>query len=436
MEYCPDFRAEQLSGRTVSLLGVGEIRFPSFLWNVIKTKVMQRLRWVSQTSLTYFVYPELSHNRFTHSMHVVAETQERIGGEQFRFIDEKDKRLLLLASLLHDVGHGPFSHALDLLGFDHHKQGEKIIEEDQELGIVFNKHGIDKSALLKILSKENPLGKIITGGLLSSDKMAYMAHDTHLITGFPVNNMGHIRSALIPVFDTDNNFVDLALDIKRGTAMRQYIINFWRNYNNFYLRKAARIATNMLAQMIFYAKQKKLFNPDEFFELADESIIDFIIKMSDGKDQELHNLAKKIKYRQLFKAAIIVVAHEEDEEHIRTGHNLDGNPKDINVLVNEMLVRKLHGIASSSFADLVSINERLRRRFDSLVSVIPPAFLYRFKKSPVYFVDYDGVKLDRFDDLVHFNTMKPNLIIACPEEKRPEVSQAHEEILSILDEII
>lgn len=101
--------------------GLGSLmKFDPFEVSIIDSPLIQRLRYIHQTGLTYFVYPSANHNRFEHSLgvtHIVGDIcrslQEKKGMEKTITTDNKTE--LRLAALLHDVGHGPFSHASETI---------------------------------------------------------------------------------------------------------------------------------------------------------------------------------------------------------------------------------------------------------------------------------------------------------------------------------
>ncbi len=99
---------------------------------LIRTKEMQRLRGIKQLGLTYMIFPGAEHSRYTHSIGVyylatqIVEVLEKKSGMKF---DEREKKGLFAACLLHDLGHGPYSHASEyFFAYDHEQMTVEIIE--------------------------------------------------------------------------------------------------------------------------------------------------------------------------------------------------------------------------------------------------------------------------------------------------------------------
>src|SRR5215207_8706051 len=106
------------------------------LWNNIRidesarllvdTEVFQRLRYIRQLGLAHLVYPGASHSRFEHALgayHLARKELEILGGRnELEHVPADDPRIVRAAALLHDIGHYPFSHALEELGIPHHEE--------------------------------------------------------------------------------------------------------------------------------------------------------------------------------------------------------------------------------------------------------------------------------------------------------------------------
>ena len=141
------------------------------------TPQMQRLRWIKQLGLASLVYPGANHTRFEHSLgayHMAALLTDHLG------LEEEDRLLVGAAALLHDVGHGPLSHATEaalapFLRTEH----ESIIEllKKGELREVLDRHGLRAQDIQAFINGSG-LGQIVSGEI-DVDRMDYLIRDAH-----------------------------------------------------------------------------------------------------------------------------------------------------------------------------------------------------------------------------------------------------------------
>jgi HD superfamily phosphohydrolase len=157
-------------------------------FKIINTSLFQRLRRIRQLAMAYLVYPGANHTRFDHSLgvyHIACLMAEKLLPQKEN--DEK-KRIIRLSALLHDIGHGPFSHIsediLDKYSDDtndslkektHEKITAKIIQTDRELKQLLSPNEIENIiGLLSGKKVDISLMKEIVSGPLDADKMDYL----------------------------------------------------------------------------------------------------------------------------------------------------------------------------------------------------------------------------------------------------------------------
>jgi HD superfamily phosphohydrolase len=155
----------------------GYVRLEGLALELADTPQMQRLRWIKQLGLANLVYPGANHTRFEHSLgayHMAALLTRHLG------LEEEDRLLVGAAALLHDVGHGPLSHATEaalapFLRTDH----ESVIEllKRGELREVLDRHGLRAQDIQAFINGSG-LGQIVSGEI-DVDRMDYLIRDAH-----------------------------------------------------------------------------------------------------------------------------------------------------------------------------------------------------------------------------------------------------------------
>jgi len=160
----------------------GYVELEDFALALLDSPALQRLRYVKQLGFSYLVYPGANHTRFEHSLGTMflADLASRRFG-----LAEDERRLVIAAALLHDIGHGPFSHASEPLmeEFLHRTHDEiDLIVEDQ-VGEQLRSSGIDPGELCNVVKGKHLLSGIIHGDL-DVDRMDYLLRDAYY-TGAP-----------------------------------------------------------------------------------------------------------------------------------------------------------------------------------------------------------------------------------------------------------
>jgi HD superfamily phosphohydrolase len=169
----------------------GQIELTEEEWALINTPVFQRLRRIHQLALTMLVFPGATHTRFEHSLGTLS-IADRIGrrlidlcerGESAPF-SLADLRLVRLAALLHDIGHGPFSHVVDsFLGpLGHERVGALAIQHVPALrDVVEAGEPGTAAAITDVLLARGPRSIIrdIVSGPADADKIDYLVRDSH-----------------------------------------------------------------------------------------------------------------------------------------------------------------------------------------------------------------------------------------------------------------
>ncbi len=275
---------------------------------IIDNPIFQRLRRIRQLSGAHLTYPGAQHTRFEHSLGVM-----HISGQAGQALQEKgilkkdDIENLRLAALLHDIGHGPFSHLFEEVlqekrKISHEEMGKRIILKT-ELGDLLSKSGYDKKFITKLAfgdSKLQFMNEIISG-VLSADMMDYLLRDGYY-TGAEHAKVDHKRlTQSLEVYQKK-----LALEKSALYSFESMMHSRYQMFKSVYFHKTVRSAEVMLLESMRLADEElglTSLNLLDYVELTDESVLLKLLSLS-GRTSELRR-AKKIaedyQNRQLLK---------------------------------------------------------------------------------------------------------------------------------------
>ncbi len=230
----------------------GFINIPSLLiYNIIEHPYFQRLRRISQLGLSYYVYPGAHHTRFEHALGAMHLMQKAIHVLQTKSIDisKEEEEALLIAILLHDIGHGPFSHTLEHSFVNDISHEEISLLFMQKLNIEFDGKLALAIAIFKGNYKRNFLNQLISSQL-DMDRLDYLTRDS-FYTGVSEGtiNAERIISMLTVV---DNNLV---VEEKGIYSVEKFIVSRRLMYWMVYLHKTSLVADYTLINVFKRAKE-------------------------------------------------------------------------------------------------------------------------------------------------------------------------------------
>jgi HD superfamily phosphohydrolase len=293
------------------------ISFSAVERDIIDTSVFQRLRRIRQLAGAHLVYPSAQHSRFEHSlgtMHIAGYAGESLLRKGF--IDSEDKlQELRLAALLHDVGHGPFSHLFEEVleskcNMTHEDMGKKVILES-EISDVLSGHGYNPSDICRLSfgeSRSSFLNEIIAGSL-SADIMDYLPRDS-LFTGAEHGKIDYHR--LIASFEVVATG-HLAINKSALYSFESMLISRYEMFKAVYFHKTVRSAEVMLLHSLAQADnhlQITKISIDEFLNLTDEITLEQICSFD--KNDNASKLAKDYRDRRLLKCVYEKFLHKRD----------------------------------------------------------------------------------------------------------------------------
>lgn len=224
------------------------------IWDLIATPEFQRLRRVKQLGTTYLTFHGAEHSRFNHSLGVYEIVRRMIHKMEEHASWNKDERLVCLcAALLHDLGHGPFSHSFEkVFDLDHEQYTQRVILEDTNVNKILQKveHGFpEKVAQVIDKTYRDQLVVSIISSQIDADRMDYLLRDAYY-TGVSYGqfDMERILRVMRP---TDNQIVIKSSGMH---AVEDYIMSRYQMYWQVYFHPVTRSAEVILTKIFHRAK--------------------------------------------------------------------------------------------------------------------------------------------------------------------------------------
>ena len=272
---------------------------------IIDNPIFQRLRRIRQLSGAHLTYPAAQHTRFEHSlgvMHIASQAGHAL--HEKGILKSDDIETLRLSGLLHDIGHGPFSHLFEEIiqekKISHEDFGREIILKS-EIGDSLSKNGFDKKLITKIAfgdSKFQYMNEIVSGAL-SADMMDYLLRDGYF-TGAEHARIDHKRITQ----SLDVHKKKLALERSALYSFESMMHSRYQMFKAVYFHKTVRAAEVMLLEALRLSDDEfgfTNFNVNEFVNLTDEYVLSTLISSKSSKLKRARQLAEDYQNRKLLK---------------------------------------------------------------------------------------------------------------------------------------
>ena len=274
---------------------------------IIDTSVFQRLRRIKQLSGAHLTYPGAQHTRFEHSLgvlHIASMAGESLHSKEL--MSNEDVQNIRFAALLHDIGHGPFSHlfeeVLQRKKQNHEEIGKQIILKS-EIGDIISKSGYDKKLIHNLAvgqSKMQYLNEIVSGAL-SADMMDYLLRDGYF-TGAEHAKIDHHR--LTHSLDVYKN--KLALDSSALVNFETMMISRFQMFKAVYFHKTVRAGEVMMLEAMSLAGNElglSSLKIDEYVKLTDEVVLEKLMSLPETNSdlKAAKKIATDYQDRKLFK---------------------------------------------------------------------------------------------------------------------------------------
>ena len=316
---------------------------------LIDTPEFQRLRRVRQLGLAYFAYQSAEHSRFTHSLgagHLATRILDKLT-HKYSITDE-DRVAVRAAALLHDIGHGAFSHVIEsILGF-HHEQFtiDAVLSEETGVGRVLagfsNEIANNVASIIRGDFHNVALAQIVSSQL-DADRMDYLLRDS-LMTG-----------AKYGIYDLEWVIKSIEMDEKSGHlyvsapgiyAVEDYLQARYYMFRQVYFHRTLRSAEAVLKVLLrraldlYQEKEAIWYRPDSAFEkvlrgehlslcehlsIDDYDVMFYIKQWQASEDKVLSDLSSRFLNRRLFKAFDLDMPEAEVNSFVRAARGIVAN---------------------------------------------------------------------------------------------------------------
>ena len=296
------------------------------IWNCLDSKEFQRLRRIRQLGGDFQVYPTAEHSRFSHSLGVYEIVRRMVTEVKSLCVEltEYEKVCVMLAGLLHDVGHGPFSHAFEhVTNHSHEEYTAKIILGNTELNAILR--AVSEKLPQDIVSiiqhtHENDILNQIVSGQLDADRMDYLLRDSYFTaTSYGQFDLERILRTM-RVRKTNEGRKVIVVKYTGIHSVEDYIMARYQMYWQVYYHPVARSYEAVFIQLfnrlkdIFkgdkdYFEDMKVLIPfleksevsvDGYFKLDENSLLYCCALIQDKEDKIAADLAKRLQNRRLF----------------------------------------------------------------------------------------------------------------------------------------
>ena len=291
------------------------IRVDELTLRLIDTDTFQRLRYVRQLGLAYLVYPGATHTRFEHAVgtyHLARGTLTTMAEREGLGSTNADEAAVIrAAALLHDVGHYPFSHALEEIGQLHHEDVARPLITTGAVADLLSA-GITADAPQRVFelvsgTSRSPLQGLISGSL-DLDKIEYLKRDAFMC-GVPYGEIDveRLTNSLLVLDDPESGRPAIGVLEKGLSALESLLFAKYQMYRNVYWHHAVRSATAMYKRMVEDALRAGAIDAELLPSYTDEGLLHRLEHAAPS------SLLDALKSRRLYKRALEWPASQLDD---------------------------------------------------------------------------------------------------------------------------
>ena len=393
----------------------GDISLNKFEEKVMDMAQFQRLRRIKQLGLIHLIYPGANHTRFEHSIGTM-NLGSKLASELNLSKDEME--LVRISALLHDIGHGPFSHVSEgVLSFPHEELTKYVITKTSMRDVLEEKFNVKD--IKKIISGEGYLGPIVSGEL-DVDRMDYLLRDSHN-TGVAYGVIDYER--IISNLKLDKNLV---LDIKGVQAAEGALVSRYFMYPSVYQHHTTRIVNSMFRRGLKKLIDTKEINENDMYKYDDADMIGIY---RNSENPIVRDMITRLDNRDLFKRVKVIrlenfknpeklykIPQEtlrKAEEEIAQDFDMDKNYVIVNIAeyprFDEMKTQvnvdgKLYPLTEIS--DIIGALSKARFNIPDISVYVPKEDKAKFKKLKLEnYLDLPEIDKEKFHG-IHYDQIK------------------------------
>jgi HD superfamily phosphohydrolase len=257
------------------------IRVDPLALRLVDTPAFQRLRYVRQLGLAYLVYPGASHSRFEHALGAYHLAQRALSLFAERGLEREISpdacRIVRCAALLHDIGHYPFSHALEEIGALHHEEvARPLITTGAVADVLRQELGTDAPERIMALIRgksDSPLQGLISGSL-DLDKIEYLKRDAFMCgVNYGDIDVERLLDSLQLVHEPERGAATVGISEKGLSALESLLFAKYQMYRNVYWHHAVRSATAMYKRLVEGALRAGSLDAATLAAFTDEGLL-------------------------------------------------------------------------------------------------------------------------------------------------------------------
>jgi len=294
---------------------------------LINTRPLQRLRFVRQLGLSFLVFPGAEHSRFSHvlgAMHLAGRVYDALASRSDGLLPTdpecRERRLVRVAALVHDIGHAPFSHTAEELfeeGIDHEEMTRRLLEAD-DVQEAFRRHGdgLASADVAELLEggRHGATGRLlfqILSGELDVDKMDYLLRDS-LYCGvrYGSYDLDRLLLTMLPIEDPETGELGVGVDAGGLHALEALVMARYYMFTQVYFNVTGKALELHLNEWLEEQGWRWPADPAAFLEHDDVSVLSALRRSS-----SIH--ARGVVLREHFPLAFETGEHLSGEQRRR-----------------------------------------------------------------------------------------------------------------------